>query len=92
MNILVGCEESGAVRDAFLALGHNAFSNDILPARNGGPHLHCCVLEAINSRQDWDIIILHPDCTTVCVAGNRYYAGTPERAAQIEWISAMEQS
>lgn len=88
MNVLIGCEESGKVRDEFLALGHNAFSNDIIQARNGGPHLQMCVTKAIDY-MDWDIIILHPDCTAVCVAGNRHYAGTEARANQVEWIISL---
>lgn len=73
MRVLVGCEESGTVRDAFLALGHDAWSNDLIPARNGGPHLQMCVTKAITEHGPWDIIILHYDCTKTAVSGNRWY-------------------
>lgn len=73
MKVLVGCEESGKVRDAFLRRGHNAWSNDLIPARNGGPHLQMDVMAAL-WEQDWDLAILHPDCTAMAVSGNRYYA------------------
>ena len=73
MRVLVGCEESGVVRDAFLRLGHDAWSNDLIPARNGGSHLKVCVKEAIRHYGPWDIIILHPDCTALSLSGNRWY-------------------
>jgi len=93
MRVLIGCEESGTVRDAFIQRGHDAFSNDLVPARNGGPHLQMCVMEAIEHHGPWDIIILHPDCTTMTVAGNRHYGkGTPgyeKRLSQEEWTSKL---
>ena len=73
MRILVGCEESGVVRDAFLALGHDAWSNDIVPARNGGKHLQMDVFIAMRDYGPWDIIILHPDCSAMALSGNRWY-------------------
>lgn len=73
MRILIGCEESGTVRDAFAALGHDAWSNDLIPARNGGQHLQMCVTKAITEYGPWDIIILHYDCTKTAVSGNRWY-------------------
>jgi hypothetical protein len=88
MNVLIGCEESGAVRDAFRKRGHNAYSNDIQETSQPGPHLLMCVMDALDWL-DWDVIILHPECKTVCVAGNRHYAGTPARAAQVDWIEQL---
>lgn len=74
MRILVGCEESGKVRDAFNRIhGLMAWSCDIIPARNGGPHLQKCVFEAIKNDGPWDIIILHPPCTALAVSGNSTY-------------------
>lgn len=73
MRVLIGCEESGKVRDAFNRCGHNAYSNDIIPARNGGPHILKCVKRAIVEDGPWDIIILHPDCTKLSLSGNRWY-------------------
>lgn len=88
MKVLVGCEESGKVRDAFIRRGHDAWSNDLSPARNGGPHLQMDVMQALDE-QEWDLAILHPDCTSMAVSGNRHYGkGTPgerERDAQVAW-------
>lgn len=89
MRVLVGCEESGKVRDAFAARGHDAWSCDLIPSRNGGNHLQKCVKKAIAEDGIWDIIILHPDCTKLAVSGNSTY-GTGmgrnhERFEAIEW-------
>lgn len=88
MKVLVGCEESGKVRDAFLRRGHDAWSNDLIPARNGGPHLQMDVMAAL-WEQDWDLAILHPDCTAMALSGNKHYGrGMPrewEREAQVAW-------
>jgi hypothetical protein len=61
MRVLVGCESSGRVRDAFAALGHDAWSCDLLPCKAGGKHLQCDVLTVLN--QNWDLGIFHPMCT-----------------------------
>lgn len=87
--VLVGCEYSATVRDAFRASGHDAWSNDLLPTE-GDPawHIRGCVREAIKSRR-WDLIILHLDCTKMAVSGNRHYGrGKPrhcERVAAVQW-------
>lgn len=89
MRVLIGCEESGKVRDAFIKRGHDAWSNDIVPARSGGPHLQKCVKKAIIEDGPWDIIILHPDCTAMAVSGNRWYAHNmprnDERIRSVNW-------
>jgi hypothetical protein len=93
MRILVGCEESGIVRDAFEALGHDAWSNDILPARNGGQHLQIDVMDAILNHGPWDIIILHPPCTALAVSGNSTYGTNmpknKERHAAKDWTVTL---
>jgi hypothetical protein len=92
MNVLIGCEKSGVVRDAFLAAGHDAVSCDLEPTQVSGPHLQCDVFDAVQSRR-WDRIILHPECRKVCVSGNHVYAqGKPkweERVAAARWIEAL---
>lgn len=92
MRVLVGCEESGKVRDAFARLGHDAWSNDLIPARNGGKHLQVDVMDAITS-SDWDIIILHPSCTAMSLSGNRWYGkGMPrhkQRKDDVEWTITL---
>jgi hypothetical protein len=61
MKILVGCEYSGRVRDAFRALGHNAMSCDLLPSEAPGPHYQGDVRDILNDK--WDLAIFHPPCT-----------------------------
>lgn len=66
--ILVACEYSGRVRDAFRKLGHDAWSCDLLPAETPSPyHLQCDVREVLD--QGWDVLIAFPDCTYVCGSG-----------------------
>lgn len=92
MNVLIACEESGVVRNAFLRRGHNAFSNDLEQARSGGPHLQCDVIAAVESRS-WDLIIVHPPCTAMAASGNRWYAtGMPlaeKRHAAVRWTAHL---
>ena len=93
LRALIGCEESGVVRNEFLAIGHDAWSNDLIPARNGGPHIQKCVKKAIVEDGPWDIIILHPECTALSLSGNRWYGiGMPrhqERLDAIEWTKDL---
>lgn len=88
MKVLVACEYSGVVRDAFIAKGHDAISCDLLPTDKPGPHIQGDCIEAIKSRQ-WDLIIMHPPCTALAVSGNRWYGrGMPkhdERLKAIRW-------
>ena len=90
MRVLIGCEESGVVRDAFIKAGHDAVSCDLQPTRSKAPgrHLMYDIKEAIRS-DIWDVIILHPDCTALSLSGNRWYGkGMPrndERINAINW-------
>ena len=68
MKILIGCEESGTVRDAFKRAGHDAWSCDLKPSRMPGKHLQMDVLEAIELKW-WDKAIFFPDCTYLCGSG-----------------------
>jgi hypothetical protein len=69
MRVLVGCEFSGVVREAFRRRGHDAWSCDLLPAEDGSEfHFQRDVLTVINN-QDWDLAIFHPDCTYLAVSG-----------------------
>lgn len=88
-SVLVGCEYSGTVRDAFLARGFDAWSNDIKAADNNpARHLQMDVQAAIRLRR-WDLIILHIECTTIAVCGNRHYGRTTprygERLSHLGW-------
>ena len=83
-NVLVACEYSGVVRDAFLARGHKAISCDILPTESPGPHYQGDVLDVLYD--GWDLIIAHPPCTALCVSGNRWYAGTSAREQALDFF------
>lgn len=68
MRVLVACEFSGVVRDAFRKKGHDAWSCDILPAEDGSKyHIQDDVLNHLN--EDWDLMIAHPPCTYLCNSG-----------------------
>lgn len=71
MRVLVACEYSGRVRDAFLALGHDALSCDLLPTETPGPHYQGDVRELLC--QSWDLLIAHPPCTDLAVSGARHF-------------------
>ena len=98
MNVLIGFEESGTIREAFRKRGHNAWSCDLQPARDESAfHLQCDIYEAFKF-MNWGMIILHPECTALTVAGNHVYAkGKPkyhERLAAISytrnlWYTAL---
>jgi hypothetical protein len=67
MKILVACEYSGRVRDAFIGGGHKAMSCDLLPTDAPGPHYQGSVLDILND--GWDLMIAHPPCTYLSVSG-----------------------
>lgn len=67
MKVLVACEYSGAVRDAFIAEGHDAMSCDLLPTDVPGPHYQGSVLDILDD--GWDLMVAHPPCTHLCVSG-----------------------
>jgi len=67
VRILIACESSGAVRDAFRARGHFAMSCDLLPSEQPGPHHQGDVRELLD--QEWDLLIAHPPCTYLSVSG-----------------------
>ncbi len=71
MKVLVACEYSGTVRDAFLAAGHIALSCDLLPSDAPGPHLQGDVREVLE--MGWDLMIAHPPCTHLAVSGARWF-------------------
>jgi len=79
MNVLVACEFSGVVRDAFLLRGHNAVSCDILPTEREGPplsHYQCDVRNLLDDY--WDLMIAFPPCTYLCSSGARWWAQRKE--------------
>lgn len=72
MRILIGCEYSGVVRDAFLRLGHDAMSCDLLATESTGPHYQGDIRDVID--YPWDMAIFHPPCTHLSVSGARHFA------------------
>ncbi len=87
MRVLVACEFSGRVRDAFTERGHDAVSCDFLPSETEGKHYQGDMFDLNFSR--FDLIIAHPPCTAICVSGNRYYSGTQERLDGASFISKI---
>lgn len=82
MKVLVACEMSGRVRDAFLAHGHEAVSCDLLPSQAPGPHIQGDVLAVLD--HGWDLMIAFPPCTYLCSSGLHWNRRRPERAALTE--------
>lgn len=72
MRVLVACESSGVVRDAFSALGHEAISCDLLPSSAPGSHVVGDVKDILND--GWDLLIAHPPCTYLSVSGMHWTA------------------
>ena len=70
MRILVACEFSGVVRDAFRALGHYAVSCDLLPSERPGPHITGDVRDVLHD--GWDLMIAHPPCTFLANSGAKH--------------------
>lgn len=83
MKIIIGCEFSGRVREAFRALGHDAYSCDLLPAEDNSEfHIQDDVLNHLND--GWDMAIFHPDCTYLCSSGLHWNGRVPGRAEKTE--------
>ena len=71
MKVLVACEYSGKVRDAFIAQGHDAISCDLLPTESDGPHYQGDVTDILND--GFDLMVAHPPCTHLAVSGSRHF-------------------
>lgn len=71
MRVLIACEYSGVVRDAFLSAGHEAMSCDLLPTESPGPHYLGDVRDVLD--YPWDLMIAHPPCTHLSVSGARHF-------------------
>ena len=80
--VLVACEFSGTVREAFRALGHDAWSCDLLPTEVPGPHIQGDVLAVLGDA--WDLMIAHPPCTHLAVSGARWF-----KTKQVEQAEAL---
>lgn len=88
MKVPVGCEYSGIVRDAFLALGHEALSCDLLPSERHGPHYQGDVRDILGD--GWDIAIFHPPCTHLAVSGARWFKyKRQEQAEALDFVRLL---
>lgn len=83
MKILVACEYSGRVRNAFAKQGHDAMSCDLLPSETEGNHYQGDVRDVIND--EWDLLIAHPECTYLCNSGVHHLHKDPKR-----WLKLFE--
>jgi hypothetical protein len=82
MKVLIACEYSGRVRDAFIAKGHDAWSCDLLTTDALGPHYQGDVCDILD--QGWDLMIAHPPCTHLAVSGARHFAAKKASGVQDE--------
>ena len=88
MKVLVACEYSGKVRDAFKAKGHDAWSCDLLPTDVEGQHIQGDVLDILD--QGWDLMIAHPPCTHLAVSGARWFKDKrKEQLEALEFVKAL---
>lgn len=90
MRVLVACEYSGRVRDAFIACGHDAMSCDLLPTEASGPHYQGDIRDVIGN--GWDLMIAHPPCTHLAVSGARHFAAKRadgRQAAALDFVRCL---
>jgi site-specific DNA-cytosine methylase len=88
VKVLIACEYSGTVRDAFIARGHDAISCDLLPTDAPGPHWCGDVREVLG--MGWDLMIAHPPCTHLAVSGARWFdKKRDEQAAALDFVRLL---
>tara|TARA_R110000868_G_scaffold131748_1_gene341994 strand:- start:227 stop:799 length:573 start_codon:yes stop_codon:yes gene_type:complete len=90
MKILIACEYSGSVRDAFIKAGHEAMSCDLLPTDVPGPHYQGDVFDIID--QGWELMIAHPPCTHLAVSGARHFKAKQadgRQAAALDFVGRL---
>lgn len=88
MRVLVACEYSGAVRDAFAKQGHYAMSCDLLPSEKPGLHYQGDVFDIIDD--GWDLMIAHPPCTHLAVSGARWFKDKVEEQKEaLDFVSRL---
>lgn len=88
MKVLIACEYSGTVRDAFRRRGHDAVSCDLLPSDSAGPHRQCDVREILD--EGWDVMIAHPPCTHLAVSGARWFKEkVREQAEALDFVRLL---
>jgi hypothetical protein len=88
MRVLIACEYSGRVRDAFRRRGHDAMSCDLLPTEAPGPHHQGPVEELLTDR--WDLMIAHPPCTHLAISGSRHFwRKQQEQAEALDFVRLL---
>ena len=88
MKVLIACEYSGTVRDAFIKAGHDAMSCDLLPTDVAGPHYQGDVTEVLND--GWDLMVCHPPCTHLAVSGARWFKEKKkEQAEALDFVELL---
>jgi len=88
VRVLVACEFSATVRDAFRRRGHDAWSADLLPSEQGGPHFQGDVTSILDA--GWDLMIAHPPCTYLAVSGARWWSGRrSEQADAVAFVRRL---
>jgi hypothetical protein len=88
MKVLIACEYSGTVRDAFTALGHDATSCDLLQTERPGKHYQGCVTDILGD--GWDLMICHPPCTHLAVSGSRWFhLKEKEQAEALDFVRLL---
>ena len=98
LRVLVACEFSGTVRDAFAALGHYAISIDLLPSDKPGEHIKGNILNVpMGYLQSFDLMIAHPPCTYLANSGERWIKGNPGRLFErkeavkfVRWLAGLD--
>ena len=88
MKVLIACEFSGIVRDAFLELGHDAISCDLLPTESPGPHIQGDVLPLL--REPWDLVVAHPPCNRLTMLNHIFHLPEKMPAWEEEYQQALE--
>ena len=89
MRVLIACEFSGIVREAFTKQGHYAMSCDLLPTEIPGNHYQGDVRDILNN--DWDLMVAHPPCTDLCLAGNKHWRYRDEEEA-LDFVALLLES
>jgi site-specific DNA-cytosine methylase len=90
MRVLVACEFSGTVRDAFARAGHDAWSCDLLPSETPGQHVCGDVLALLKSGPQFDMMIAHPPCTHLAVSGSRWFKDkVQEQIEALDFVRAL---
>lgn len=95
VRVLIACEFSGVVREAFAHRGHDAWSVDLLPSEKPGQHVQDYIQDGI-LEEEWDLMIAHPPCTYLSAAGLHYCKGNPDRIKRrdlaVSFVKGLMQS